>query len=409
MRNSKHIFLIIFLISILNLKLSIFAQEALGSSFLGSQSSNLWEEWVPDDEAENESEHSIELTVTTEPEDDPDTSAAIIVDHTSTDITKIPESAITQAKNNLHIAYGHTSHGSQLISGMNGLDAFLTNSSKFDITPGLFVWNDGPKEGYLDLDDNAMSGDVGYYPQWVNNTRSYLGDPDPTTGRGTEHSDVNVIIWSWCGQVDSKYASGTLDSQYLTPMSELETDYPGITFVYMTGHVDHWDDANNKAANQIIRDFVKANNKVLYDFADIESYDPDGNYYEFPHDNCNYYSADGTLSGNWCTEWQDSHEENVDWWASGAAHSQHINGNLKGYAAWWLWARLGGWPGINTEPELNDPNADHMQTKGVKWDGNGRYQSAIDFTINKSYHVGFSNHWPLNGNTNNRIKNALDF
>jgi len=120
----------------------------------------------------------------------------------------------------------------------------------------------------------------------------------------------------------------------------------------MTGHVDHWDDANNKAANKMIRDFVTANNKVLYDFADIESYDPDGNYYEYPHDNCDYYSAEnGELLGNWCTEWQNTHEENIDWWASGAAHSNHINGNLKGYAAWWLWARLDGWNGNFTEPE----------------------------------------------------------
>jgi PKD repeat protein len=282
-------------------------------------------------------------------ENDPDISDAIIVDHTCTEITKIPETAIINAKNILHIAYGHTSHGSQLISGMNGLDDFLTNSPKFDITPGLFVWNDGPQEGYLDIDDYAMKGDVGYYPQWVNNTRSYLGDPDPATGRGSSHSDVNVIVWSWCGQVDSKYASGKLDSDYLTPMSQLEEDYPGITFVYMTGHVDHWDDANNKEANQMIRDYVIANNKVLYDFADIESYDPDGNYYEYPHDNCDYYASEnGALMGNWCTEWQNSNEENVDWWASGAAHSHHINGNLKGYAAWWLWARLGGWEGKQT-------------------------------------------------------------
>jgi len=279
-------------------------------------------------------------------------SEAIIIDHNSVDITKIPESAVIQAKNNLHIAYGHTSHGSQLISGMSGLDEFLTNSPKFDITPGLFVWNDGPKQGYLDLDDYAMSGDVGYYPQWFDNTRNYLGEPDPSTGRGTNHSDVNVIIWSWCGQVDSKYASGKLNSDYLTPMSQLEIEYPGIMFVYMTGHVDHWDDANNKAANKMIRDFVTANNKILYDFADIESYDPDGNYYEYPHDNCDYYSAEnGELLGNWCTEWQNAHEENVDWWASGAAHSNHINGNLKGYAAWWLWTRLGGWNGNVTEPE----------------------------------------------------------
>jgi hypothetical protein len=144
--------------------------------------------------------------------------------------------------------------------------------------------------------------------------------------------------------VGDKYAAGTLASEYLTPMSELETEYPGVTFVYMTGHVDHWDDADNKAANQMIRDYCNNNNKVLYDFADIESYDPAGTYYEFPNDNCDYYeSAGGAKLGNWAIEWQDSHTEGVDWYNCTSAHSQPLNANRKAYAAWWLWARLAGW------------------------------------------------------------------
>ena len=39
---------------------------------------------------------------------------AYVIDHDCTDITQVPESAINTAKTNLHIAYGHTSHGSQL-------------------------------------------------------------------------------------------------------------------------------------------------------------------------------------------------------------------------------------------------------------------------------------------------------
>jgi hypothetical protein len=84
--------------------------------------------------------------------------------------------------------------------------------------------------------------------------------------------------------------------------------------------------------------------KVLYDFADIESYDPDGTFYEFPHDNCNYYeSVSGPILGNWAIEWQDSHTEGVDWYSCTSAHSQPLNANRKAYAAWWLWARLAGW------------------------------------------------------------------
>jgi hypothetical protein len=264
-------------------------------------------------------------------------SNAVVIDHGCTDITAIPQEAIEEAKATLHIAYGHTSHGSQLTSGMTGLVAFANGGGLGLALPeNIFDWNNGGTDNALDLHDYAMSGDVGYYPAWVDNTRAYLDDPD--------NSDVNVIIWSWCGQVDAKYAAGTLESEYLVPMAGLEEDYPHVDFVYMTGHVDIWDDTDNKAANEAIRDYCSANDKILYDFADIERYDPDGTYFEFVHDDCDYYDGvGGTQLGNWATEWQDSHTQDVDWYSCGSAHSEPLNANRKAYAAWWLWATLAGW------------------------------------------------------------------
>jgi hypothetical protein len=269
----------------------------------------------------------------------------LIVDHTSTDITLLPEAAINLAKSSLHIAYGHTSHGSQLTDGMTGLVSFASGGGlDLSLPADIFAWNDGGTGGALDLEDYAMPLDLGYYPGWVNGTRDFLGDPDTQTGRGTNNPDVNVIIWAWCGQADNKYVAGTLGAEYLVPMTDLEDDYPGITFVYMTDHVDHDSDANNKAAQQVIRDFCTTNNKVLYDFADIECFDPDGTFFEYPHENCDYYDgAPGSLVGNWATEWQTSHTEGVDWYTCDSDHSEPLNANRKAYAAWWLWARLAGW------------------------------------------------------------------
>jgi hypothetical protein len=51
--------------------------------------------------------------------------APIIANHNYTDIAQIPENEITQAKSNLHNAYGHTSHGSQLTTGIIGLVPFM--------------------------------------------------------------------------------------------------------------------------------------------------------------------------------------------------------------------------------------------------------------------------------------------
>ncbi len=287
---------------------------------------------------------------------------AIIIDHTCVDITKIPESAIRQAKSKLHIAYGHTSHGSQITSGMSGLVTFADNGGLGLALPhNVFEWNDGGTGGALDLQDYAMERDAGYYPQWVDNTVDFLGPPDSGTGRGTAHPVVNVVIWSWCGQVSSR-TEQEMTASYLTPMARLETDYPGITFVYMTGHLDGTGAAGNlNLRNEQIREYCKNNGTVLYDFADIESYGPTGqiNYMLLnADDNCDYDSdLNGTGDKNWATDWQQSHGEGVDWYDCYSAHSKPLNANLKAYAAWWLWAKIAGWnPDDASEDTPSDPS-----------------------------------------------------
>ena len=69
-------------------------------------------------------------------------------------------------------------------------------------------------------------------------------------------------------------------SLYLSLMDGLEQEFPGVTFVYMTGHLTGTGVGGNlNQRNEQIRAYCRANNKVLFDFADIESYDPDGDYF----------------------------------------------------------------------------------------------------------------------------------
>ncbi len=272
-------------------------------------------------------------------------SQGIIIDHECTDITLVPEFAINQAKSNLHIAYGHTSHGSQLTTGMNGLVDFANGGGLgLSLPDDIFEWNNGGSGGALDLHDYAMSGDCGYYPAWYDNTVAYLNNPD--------NSDVNVIIWSWCGQAADRTEQQMIDT-YLDPMTALESLYPDVTFVYMTGHANATGEAGNlHLRNQQIRNYCITNNKVLYDFYDIECYDPDDSYFgdKYVNDDCSY------TGGNWAIEWQNTHVEGVDWYTCTAAHTQPLNANRKAYAAWWLWAILGGWQGtgINEQETVYD-------------------------------------------------------
>ncbi len=261
--------------------------------------------------------------------------APVLIDHRDVDVAQLTQPQIERAKASLHIAYGHTSHGSQLTDGMSGLVGFANGGGKGLALPAdAFAWNNGGSGGALDLHDYALCNDVGYYPDWVVCTSNYLDDP--------ANADVNVVIWSWCGQMDDKYSAGTLTNEYLEPMATFERDYPHVAFVYMTGHVDIWDDAANKAACAAIRAWCATNDRILYDFNDVEHHDPDGTYYEYVGDDCSVYAgAGGAAIGNWATEWQDAHVQNVDWYDCGAAHSQPLNANLKAYAAWALWCRLG--------------------------------------------------------------------
>jgi hypothetical protein len=97
----------------------------------------------------------------------------------------------------------------------------------------------------------------------------------------------------------------------------------------MTGHLDGLGPPSTLfARNQQIRDYCLANDKVLYDFADIESYDPDGNYYPWDSDAC-----------EWCSVWCATHPCCTGY----CAHSHCFNCYQKGKAWWWMMATIEGW------------------------------------------------------------------
>nr|NQU90582.1 right-handed parallel beta-helix repeat-containing protein [Bacteroidota bacterium] len=269
----------------------------------------------------------------------------IIANHETTHLEEIPPEWIDQAKSDFRIWYGHTSHGSQITTGIQNLESHYGEPYTFNSS------GSGGALSYQELDgyDLGQNGDL----TWYNLTVNKLNNPS---------NDRNVVIWSWCGGVSGNTPGGI--DIYLNAMNQLEQDYPDVQFVYMTGHLDIWSWSNLKARNQQIRDYCTENNKILFDFADIESYNPDGTYFEYATDNCDYYEGPGWgYLGNWANEWCTANPGSDLCWSCSCAHSQSLNCNLKGRAFWWMLARMAGWGADqdvfyvnNNHPEASDEN-----------------------------------------------------
>ncbi len=220
----------------------------------------------------------------------------LIVDHqTLAAFDSIPASYFNEIRANCKIYYGHTSHGGQIMTGIS----MLADENSLYASPTFREVGD----------DLGHAGDL----TWVAPTRAWLD----------AYPQYNVVMWSWCGGASTNTEAGI--NTYLNAMAALEADYPNVTFVYMTGHLDGTGPTGNLyVRNNQIRDYCVANGKVLYDFADIESYDPAGTWYPNEGDVC-----------NWCTDWCASHSCPT---CATCAHSHCFNCYQKGKAFWTMMA-----------------------------------------------------------------------
>jgi len=282
---------------------------------------------------------------------------AIIIGHNQAhleDLKSIPLEWIDSAKAKLQIIYWRTSHGGQVLGGINVMDAFMGGN-------GNYAREAEKTDGALYL--QSIFGDLSAREDtWPQTTRDFLDDP--------ANQEINVVMWSWCQILGH---DGDKDPGYCSKMDSLIAEYgPGgtkitsgdrsvpVQFVHMTGHVNgQGEEGRTNQINTYIRNHCITNNRILYDFADIESWDPDDNYFldDYVDDGCNYL-VNGERTGNWAEEWivgkvkmdgEDDAAHNEpnggDWYQCSAEHSHPVNSNMKAYAAWYMFARLAGWEG----------------------------------------------------------------
>lgn len=289
----------------------------------------------------------------------------ILADHTAVqNFDNIPDEWITEAKK-LIVHYGHTSHGSQVLTGLVILNLIDSTKYAFNIrdedNAQIDITVPMPPEDRIPVQipsggDSTLriTREGAWYIGYWGTEEGLVGTKNVLNYDG---GLFDVSGWLWCGELAADGDQIVYD--YLDAMEDLEATFPDMHFFYSTQHVEPTS-SNVKRHNDMIRDYCREHRKILYDFADIESWDLDGNYY-----------PDATQDCGWCQTWCDnpSHStdleciyfdllpENSDICCGGAgcgnmfgcesmcAHSHGINCLIKGKAFWWMMARIAGWDG----------------------------------------------------------------
>ncbi|NWF95011.1 MAG: hypothetical protein HXY34_02615 [Candidatus Thorarchaeota archaeon] len=243
----------------------------------------------------------------------------LIIDHNCISLSSIPSTWIDAAQADVRFHYAHTSHGSQIVIGLEMIEdansAYSVNIGYCSLpteSGALCIYDGNGVEDYITPDLYWESA------EGLQLTQDTL-DNNPT---------LTVSMWSWCTQLNY-YDQGQVQD-YLDAIAGLEAANPDVTFVYMTcnAQADSSEGYNRHVNNEIIRQYCRNNDKVLFDFADLDC------WHNGVHSTYSYFNGTATITVP---------VEHPDFHGDEAGHTTYTSCEQKGKAFWWMVAMLAGW------------------------------------------------------------------
>ena len=270
---------------------------------------------------------------------------AIVVDHTCLEVEAdgslveiIPQGYLDQARR-LKVLFCHASVGGTIMNGMVGRKGLANeNPERYQIggqQNADATWFDA-NTGIIDISHTG----------WPLNGSKILGFDNHIRNLGYGAPlRTNVAFMKYC-YIDWQPGTNVEQrwNEYRITMEALEADFPDITFVWWTTAVNTAGDAGDvrEAFDNMLREYCINNGKVLFDLADIESHDLQGNpcYDDI--------GAEALYAG----------------YAVDGAHPRDIGQLRLASAMWWLLARIAGWEVGPTRIEVT-PESDVLGANGT--------------------------------------------
>lgn len=178
----------------------------------------------------------------------------LLFDHRHTDLLLDP-GLVHAARDSVRVLFVRLSHGRQITVGLERIadDDFavcLAYDSLSVQTGALCVYN----------------SETLPYDFWLQ------GGADSVRAMLDDEPRINMFLYEWCTHLNT-YGLADVDL-YLASMDSLEAEYPGVVFAYSTGTAEEQGGYgfNRYLCNLKIRNHCLIRGKLLYDFADIESW-----------------------------------------------------------------------------------------------------------------------------------------